>query len=86
MKVRNFDLRVMVKVTASGNSGLQYRSVMAPEFGPDVVKGCQCDVVANNPEYNGMLHEEKADASSAIPAKKSSSPRTASLGSSAPCP
>ncbi len=58
-KVRNFDLRVMVKVTAGGNSGLQYRSVMMPELGPDIVKGYQCDVVAKTPEYNGMLYEEK---------------------------
>jgi choline-sulfatase len=58
-KVRNFDLRVMVKVTPGGNSGLQYRSVKAPDFGPDILKGYQCDVVANNPGYNGMLYEEK---------------------------
>ncbi len=58
-KVRNFDLTVKVKVTAGGNSGLQYRSVMVPGSGPDVVKGYQCDVVANTPEYNGMLYEEK---------------------------
>ena len=58
-KVRNFDLRVMVKVTAGGNSGLQYRSVKAPDLGPDILKGYQCDVVANTPEYNGMLYEEK---------------------------
>jgi hypothetical protein len=58
-KPRNFELTVQVKVTAGGNSGLQYRSKMAPEYGPDVVAGYQCDVVANTPEYNGMLYEEK---------------------------
>ena len=57
--VQNFDLRVKVKVTAGGNSGLQYRGKMAPELGLDVVTGYQCDVVANNPNYNGMLYEEK---------------------------
>ena len=58
-RVRNFDLTVKVKVTAGGNSGLQYRSVMVPETGPDILKGYQCDVVANPSEYNGMLYEEK---------------------------
>jgi hypothetical protein len=57
--IRNFDLRMQVKVTAGGNSGLQYRGTSAPERGLDVVTGYQCDVVANNPDYNGMLYEEK---------------------------
>jgi arylsulfatase A-like enzyme len=57
--LRNFDLRVKVKVTAGGNSGLQYRGAMRPEIGQDIVSGYQCDVVANNPDYNGMLYEER---------------------------
>ena len=57
--IRNFDLRVQVKVTAGGNSGIQYRGKSAPERGLDVVTGYQCDVVADNPNYNGMLYEEK---------------------------
>ncbi len=57
--IRNFDLRVKVKVTKGGNSGLQYRGKSAPELGLDIVTGYQCDVVANNPNYNGMLYEEK---------------------------
>jgi choline-sulfatase len=57
--VRNFDLRVKVKVTAGGNSGLQYRGTSRPDLGLDVVTGYQCDIVANNPDYNGMLYEEK---------------------------
>jgi arylsulfatase A-like enzyme len=55
----NFDLRVKVKVTAGGNSGIQYRGVCRPELGLDVVSGYQCDVVANTPNYNGMLYEER---------------------------
>jgi len=58
-KVRNFDLQVKVKVSAGGNSGLQYRGTMRPDLGPDIVTGYQCDVVSNNPNYNGMLYEEK---------------------------
>jgi arylsulfatase A-like enzyme len=57
--IRNFDLRVKVKVSEGGNSGLQYRGTSRPDLGLDVVTGYQCDVVANNPKYNGMLYEEK---------------------------
>jgi len=57
--VQNFDLRMMVKVTEGGNSGLQYRGQMRPDLGLDIVTGYQCDVVANVPGYNGMLYEEK---------------------------
>jgi arylsulfatase A-like enzyme len=57
--IRNFDLRVKVKVTPGGNSGIQYRGISRPDLGLDIVTGYQCDVVANTPEYNGMLYEEK---------------------------
>ena len=57
--IRNFDLRVQVKVSDGGNSGLQYRGTSRPDLGLDVVTGYQCDVVSNNPNYNGMLYEEK---------------------------
>ena len=57
--IRNFDLRVKVKVSPGGNSGLQYRGTSRPDLGLDVVTGYQCDVVADNPNYNGMLYEEK---------------------------
>ncbi len=57
--IRNFDLRVKVKVSAGGNSGLQYRGTMLPEVGLDIISGYQCDIVANNPDYNGMLYEER---------------------------
>jgi arylsulfatase A-like enzyme len=57
--VRNFDLRVQVKVTAGGNSGIQYRGTSRPDLGLDIVTGYQCDVVADRPDYNGMLYEEK---------------------------
>lgn len=57
--VRNFDLRVKVKVTAGGNSGIQYRGTSRPEVDLDIVSGYQCDVVADNPDYNGMLYEER---------------------------
>ncbi|MEM7012951.1 MAG: family 16 glycoside hydrolase, partial [Verrucomicrobiota bacterium] len=57
--VRNFDLRVKVKVSPGGNSGIQYRGQSRPDLGLDIVTGYQCDVVANVAKYNGMLYEEK---------------------------
>ena len=57
--IRNFELRVNVKVSPGGNSGLQYRGQSRPDLGLDIVTGYQCDVVAKNPKYNGMLYEEK---------------------------
>jgi len=57
--VRNFDLRVKVKVSKGGNSGIQYRGHSRPDLGLDIVTGYQCDVVANVAKYNGMLYEEK---------------------------
>jgi hypothetical protein len=58
-KVKNFELRVKVKVSPTGNSGLQYRGTERPDLGESVVTGYQCDVVANRPDYNGMLYEER---------------------------
>jgi hypothetical protein len=57
--LKNFDLRVKVKVSPGGNSGLQYRGTERPDLGESVVTGYQCDVVANRPDYNGMLYEER---------------------------
>jgi arylsulfatase A-like enzyme len=57
--VRNFDLRVKVKVSKGGNSGIQYRGTSRPDLGLHVVTGYQCDVVADISKYNGMLYEEK---------------------------
>jgi arylsulfatase A-like enzyme len=57
--IRNFDVRVKVKVSPGGNSGIQYRGTSRPDLGLDIVTGYQCDVVANTPQYNGMLYEER---------------------------
>jgi hypothetical protein len=57
--LKNFELRVQVKVTPGGNSGLQYRGTERPDLGESVVTGYQCDVMANRPDYNGMLYEER---------------------------
>ena len=57
--LKNFELRVKVKVTPGGNSGIQYRGTYKPDFGDWVVTGYQCDVVAKRDDYNGMLYEER---------------------------
>jgi 3-keto-disaccharide hydrolase len=57
--LKNFELRVKVKVTAGGNSGLNYRSQHRPDLGDAVVTGYQCDVVPGRADYNGMLYEER---------------------------
>lgn len=58
-KVKNFELRVKVKVTPEGNSGIQYRGQERPGLGDWVVTGYQCDVVPKRDDYNGMLYEER---------------------------
>ncbi len=57
--LKNFELRVQVKVSPGGNSGLQYRGTERPDLGESVVTGYQCDVVSNRPDYDGMLYEER---------------------------
>ncbi len=57
--IRNFDLRAQVKISAQGNSGIQYRSALRPDLGLDVVSGYQCDIVADGADFNGMMYEEK---------------------------
>ncbi len=57
--LKNFELRVQVKVSPGGNSGLQYRGTERPDLGESVITGYQCDVVAKRPDYNGMLYEER---------------------------
>ena len=56
--VQNFDLRVNVRISQSGNSGIHYRAMSRPDLGLDVVTGYQCDIVAGRSRYNGQLHEE----------------------------
>jgi arylsulfatase A-like enzyme len=55
----NFDLRLKVKISPGGNSGVQYRSRMMPKIGLDAVGGYQCDIVAGHGKYNGMAYEER---------------------------
>lgn len=58
-KLKNFELRVQVKVSPRGNSGIQYRGTERPDLGESVVTGYQCDVVPTRADYDGMLYEER---------------------------
>lgn len=57
--IKNFELQVKVRISEGGNSGLQYRSVVVPNGEEKAMKGSQCDIVAKNHNYNGMLYEER---------------------------
>lgn len=56
--LKDFELRVKVRVTGDNNSGVQYRSRPLPEVGPWAIAGYQCDI---HPalEHTGMTYEEK---------------------------
>jgi hypothetical protein len=55
---RDFELKLEYRITESGNSGVQYRSIGVPEAGPHVLKGYQADIDGMN-RYTGMLYEER---------------------------
>lgn len=57
--IQNFELQVKVKVSAQGNSGIQYRGKILPEVDLDVVSGYQCDIMPKPLDQNGMLYEER---------------------------
>lgn len=57
-KVKDFELRAIVRVIGDNNGGIQYRSRELPEVAPWVITGYQCDI---HPaiEHTGMTYEEK---------------------------
>ena len=54
---RDFELKVDVRITASGNSGINYRSEPFPP-NPFALKGYQADIDGAN-KYTGQNYEEK---------------------------
>lgn len=56
--VKDFELRVVMRVIGDNNSGVQYRSRRVEEKGPYVISGYQCDVHPGL-KYTGMTYEEK---------------------------
>ncbi len=56
-ETRDFELKVEYRITAKGNSGINYRSVMATN-GPWAMRGYQADIDGRN-QYTGQNYEEK---------------------------
>jgi hypothetical protein len=56
--VKDFEFKVEFHLTASANSGVQYRSVILPEVSKWAMKGYQADMDGAN-SYTGMLYEER---------------------------
>ena len=54
---RDFELKVEYRVSDKGNSGINYRSVMATN-GPWAMRGYQADIDGAN-KYNGQNYEER---------------------------
>ena len=57
-ETRDFELKVAYRVSARGNSGINYRSEMATNFGPWAMRGYQADIDGAN-QYTGQNYEEK---------------------------
>ena len=57
-ETRDFELKVAYRVSAKGNSGINYRSVLATNFGPWAMRGYQADIDGAN-QYTGQNYEEK---------------------------
>jgi hypothetical protein len=57
-RTADFELKAEYRITESGNSGIQYRSVGLTDVGPWVLKGYQADIDGRN-NFTGMLYEER---------------------------
>ena len=56
--LRDFELKLEFRLTASANSGVQYRSVILPEVSKWAMRGYQADMDGAN-NYTGMVYEER---------------------------
>ena len=56
-ETRDFELKVEYRISAKGNSGINYRSVMVTN-GPWAMRGYQADIDGRN-QYTGQNYEEK---------------------------
>ena len=57
-ETRDFELKVEYRVSAKGNSGINYRSAMATNYSPWAMRGYQADIDGAN-QYTGQNYEEK---------------------------
>jgi hypothetical protein len=56
-KPKDFELKVDYRITATGNSGINYRSAEIPDL-PFAMRGYQCDIDGRN-NYTGQNYEER---------------------------
>lgn len=56
--LRDFELRVTIRVIGDNNSGIQYRSRLRPEITPWTISGYQCDVHPVE-VHTAMTYEER---------------------------
>src|SRR5262245_43320131 len=56
-KPKDFELKVDYRITATGNSGINYRSAEVPNT-PFALRGYQCDIDGRN-NYTGQNYEER---------------------------
>ncbi len=56
--VRDFELKLEFRLSAEANSGIQYRSALAPEASKWAMRGYQADMDGAN-SYTGMVYEER---------------------------
>ncbi len=57
-ETRDFELKLDFRISAGGNSGINYRSVPFEKNGPFALKGYQADIDGAN-KYTGQNYEEK---------------------------
>lgn len=58
-RLQDFELRLQVRVSKGGNSGVQYRSRERPDLGDWILSGYQSDVLPAVEDLNGMFYEEQ---------------------------
>lgn len=56
--LRDFELKLEYRLSEAANSGVQYRSALAPELGRWAMKGYQADMDGRD-TYTGMVYEER---------------------------
>ncbi|MEO6329846.1 MAG: DUF1080 domain-containing protein [Ginsengibacter sp.] len=65
---RDFDLKVDYRISSSGNSGINYRSVLIDSL-PFAMRGYQADIDGQN-RYTGQNYEERGRTTLAYPGQK----------------
>ena len=80
---RDFELKVDYRITAGGNSGINYRSIVVPDkvtpSNKFAMRGYQCDIDGQN-RYTGNNYEEKGRLFLAVRGQVTSDRKAAAVG------